>query len=370
MGRVEASKWIHHIKEWSVPLKAGVDTGASLFADGVLPGVWLEVRLAVLLGTSDGVCSCDGDEAASLELLFSGERICGERAAVRDSVIAALSLAGSGGEGRLANDVGKLRGERSGVTHEEEGSANGLSLDVFAVEEVGRVEGGVGDLGLDDFVSGRVEVGSGDDLGETTSVHEGGGVGGTSGLLPDTLGGSANSVEERSLYGTLVIGGKGHETIDLAPDTGEEGKCPLSGKTALRPGDDGHLGRATAGIEDIDGVDNVLGVDLRVVEHEGRGRDPARVVTEHRGERDPTRVEGVTGGASTGDEEDGLGLGGGGAILTGEASIEGGFWCFKGRVTARGETLDKRGGSCRRGESQKGSKGCGELHDAMDRCTG
>ena len=56
------------------------------------------------------------------------------------------------------------------MVDDEERTADGLSLNVLSVEEMARVQRRIGDLGLDDFVGSRVEVGGGDDLVETTSI--------------------------------------------------------------------------------------------------------------------------------------------------------------------------------------------------------
>ena len=102
---------------------------------------------------------------------------------------------------------------------------------------------------------------------------------------------------------------------------------------------------------------------MRVVEHKGRGRDPARVVSKMGGERDPVGVEGLfASGTGSGNEEDGLGLGRGGAVLAGQAGIEEGFGSGKGWVEALRKSLHEgRGGDRRSGEGEQADNR-GELH--------
>lgn len=58
------------------------------------------------------------------------------------------------------------------MVNDEQGSTDGLSLNVLCVEQVGRVDGRVGDLRLNNLVCSRVEVGGGNDLVESTGVLE------------------------------------------------------------------------------------------------------------------------------------------------------------------------------------------------------
>lgn len=180
--------------------------------------------------------------------------------------------------------------------------------------------------------------------------------------MPNTLRGKSSSVQEASFDGALVVGCESHESVYLVTDTGEESECPLGSETALRPGKDGNFTARARG-DDVDGVDNVLCVDLGVVEHVRRRGHPARVVAEHGGEEDPIRVEGLFAGyTGSRDEKDGVGLGGRGAGLTGEAGIESGLRGGEGRVGAVGESLDEGSGGSGRGKGHKTGEGGGELH--------